>query len=401
MNVLFLTSRLPFPPVGGDRLRTFQFIRYLARRHRVTIASFVEHEDEIRAAAPYEDLFHRLVPVLLPRSQSHLNCLRGLASPEPLQVHYYSSPRMRAVVAEELDRHGHDVVICHLIRMSQYLPDNARVRKVVDFCDAISLLHQRSSELSPGFGVSSVINAVEARRVGPYERAAIENADASIFISGVDADYFRQAGLSDGVAVISNGVDPDQFAFNAEPRDDNRIVFVGNMRTFPNTDAVAYFVEEVFPVILRERPGAKFYIVGNEPSKRVRALHNGDNVIVTGRVDSVIPYVAGAAVVVAPMRTCAGVQNKILESLAVGTPVVTTSMGAEGLEPSIMDIADSPAEFARATIELMKNPHMRRQRAIAGRSYIEKHCTWEKSLESLDSLLEGSRTAGKLQSSPA
>ncbi len=401
MNVLFLTSRLPFPPVGGDRLRTFQFVKYLSRRHRVTVASFVEREDEARAAEAYRGLYERLITVLLPRSRSYLNCLRGLASSDPLQIHYYASPRMRAVVSEEMGKH--DVVVCHLIRMAQYLPADARVRRVVDFCDAVSLLHKRSSELRHGFGLSSLINAVEAHRVSPYERNAIAKADAALFISPVDADHFRHTGHPSRVEVVSNGVDVEQFAFHPDPRDDNRIAFVGNMRTFPNTDAVAYFVEEIFPRVREARPDAVFHIVGNEPSKRVRALHDGRRVMVTGRVESVIPYVARAAVVVAPMRACAGVQNKILESLAVGTPVVATSMGAEGLEPGIMAVADSPPEFARATVELMQNAGLRRERALAGRAYVEAHCTWEKSLERLDALLT-SLPAGResaMQTTPA
>jgi len=389
VKILFLSSRLPFPPVGGDRLRTFQFVRYLGRRHRVTVASFVEHEEEARAAEPYRDLYERLIPVVLPKYQSQLNCVRGLVSSTPLQVHYYSSPKMHEVVDAELGGGEYDAVVCHLIRMTQYLPGDSRVRKVVDFCDAISLLHQRSLELRPGLSMSTMISNVEARRVGPYERAAIEKADASIFISGVDADYFRQRGHSGRIAVVSNGVDVDQFKFNDKTRDDNRIVFVGNMRTFPNTDAVTYFNEQVFPMIRKARPGATFHIVGNEPSGPVRALHDGRNVIVTGRVESVIPYVENAAVVVAPMRTCAGVQNKILESLAIGTPVITTSMGAEGLEPSIMAVADTPAEFARLTLELMDDPARRHERALAGRAYVESHCTWEKALEPLDALLAG------------
>ena len=389
--------------MGGDRLRTFQFIRHLSRRHRVTIATFVESEQDAHAAAPYRELYHRLLPVVLPRRQSYLNCLRGLASTDPLQVHYYASPRMHEIVARELATGSYDVVFSHLIRMAQYLPGNTPVRKVLDFCDAISLLHTRSVKLKPALGRASLISAIEARRVGKYERAAFARTDASIFVSDVDADHFRQQGMSNGISVISQGVDPDQFPFHAESRDDNRIVFLGNMRTFPNTDAVVYFAKEVFPIIQDQRPQATFHIVGNEPSRRVRALHDGKSIMVTGRVSSVIDYVAGSAVTVAPMRTCAGVQTKILESLALGTPVVTTTMGAEGLEPSIMAVADSPEEFARASVMLMQDPHARRERAIAGRAYIEKHCTWEKSLESLDSLLEGTASPARsaLQSSPA
>ena len=404
MNILFLTSRLPFPPVGGDRLRMCQFLRHLSRRHRVTVASFVESEREAHVAVEYRQLYDRLLPVVLPRSRSYLNCIRGLASTDPLQVRYYSSPRMREVVAEELATRSYDAVFCHLIRMAQYLPDDSRVRKVVDFCDAISLLHDRSMKLRPALGRASLISALEARRVGSYERAAFARTDASIFVSEVDANHFRLAGMTDGITVISQGVDPAQFPFTPDSRDDNRIVFLGNMRTFPNTDAVVYFVKEVFPIIQSERPRAVFYIVGNEPSRRVRALHNGTNVIVTGRVDSVIPYLAGAAVMVAPMRSCAGVQTKILESLAIGTPVVATTMGAEGLDPGIMTVADSPREFADATLELMNNPHLRRERAIAGRAHVDRNCTWENSLERLDSVLAGAsatREPTTLQSNPA
>jgi len=375
--------------VGGDRLRTFQVVKHLSRRHRVTIASFVEHAQEADAAAPYRDLYERLIPVVLPKEQSHLNCLRGLASSDPLQVHYYASSAMRAAVRGELATGRYDAVFCHLIRMAQYLPDDPGVRKVLDFCDAISLLHARSSPLRHGVGWSSLVNAVEARRVGPYERSCLHRADVSIFISAVDADYFQRAGAKGRIGVMSNGVDIDAFPFHDGARDENRIVFVGNMRTFPNTDAVVYFVEEVLPLIRVARPETTFYIVGNEPPRRVQKLHDGEHVIVTGRVDSVVPYLAGAAVAVAPMRAAVGIQNKILESLAIGTPVVTTHMGAEGLDPDLLAVADSPQAFARATLELMQNETRRRERSRAGRAYVETHCSWDQALSVLDSFLSG------------
>jgi glycosyltransferase involved in cell wall biosynthesis len=296
---------------------------------------------------------------------------------------------MRATVRGELATGRYEAVFCHLIRMAQYLPDDPGVRKVLDFCDAISLLHARSSPLRHGVGWSSLVNAVEARRVGPYERSCIRKADVSIFISSVDADYFQRAGAKGRIGVMTNGVDIDGFPFHAGPRDENRIVFVGNMRTFPNTDAVAYFVDEVLPLIRAARPQTTFYIVGNEPPRRVQKLHDGEHVFVTGRVDSVVPYLSSAAVTVAPMRAAVGIQNKILESLAVGTPVVTTHMGAEGLDPGLLAVADSTEEFARATLELMQDETRRRERSLAGRAYVEAHCTWDRALEVLDSFLSG------------
>jgi sugar transferase (PEP-CTERM/EpsH1 system associated) len=388
VNVLFLTSRLPFPPIGGDRLRTFNFVKHLGQRHRLTIASFVEHEREREAAEPYLGLCDKLITVPLPRTKSYANCLRGLLSARPLQVHYYASPRMQAAVAEEMARQRYDVVICHLIRMAQYLPVDTSVHKVVDFTDAMSLFYTRSAPLRRTFALSSLISSVESKRVLRYEHETMMKTDESIFISGVDADCFRSSGVTSRLGVVSNGVDLERFPFNPTDRDPNRIVFVGNMRTFANTDAVVFFVNSILPVIKRTRPEATFYIVGNQPSKEVRALHDGQSVFVTGLVDSVVPYLSRAVVQVAPMRACAGVQNKILEALAVGTPVVTTTIGAEGLDASLMAVADTPEEMARITLELMQDAEKRRRRALTGREYVEAHCTWSKCLESLDAVLE-------------
>jgi glycosyltransferase involved in cell wall biosynthesis len=159
------------------------------------------------------------------------------------------------------------------------------------------------------------------------------------------------------------------------------------MRTFPNTDAVTYFARKIFPLIKARKRDATFLIVGNQPTRRVRSLHDGKSITVTGLVDSVVPYLANAAVLVAPMRVSAGVQNKILEALAVGTPVVTTSIGAEGLDGGVIQIADTPEEFARATLLLMEHEGKRREASIAGRKWVQEHYSWDQALRRLNSLL--------------
>lgn len=397
MKILFLTSRLPFPPIGGDRLRTFNFVKYLGARHAVTVVSFVENEREVENAAEHRDLYEKLITVPLPRAKSYLNCVAGVFSSRPLQVHYYRSSRMKAIVDAELASNHYDIVVSHLIRMVQYLPFGGPPRTWIDFTDAISLYHARRSQLPGASSRWSAINWVEARRVGPYERAAMQKADHSIFISSVDAEWFSRSG--DGrIAVVPNGVDLDRFAFEAADYDPDRIVFLGNMRTFPNTDAALFFARDVLPLVRRERPGATFAIVGNQPPPAIRELHNGRDVIVTGAVDSVIPYLREAAVLVAPMRACSGVQNKMLEALAVGTPVVTTSMGAEGLETGTMVIGNTPEEIARATVEVMNDRGRRQALSEAGRRYVETHCTWEQALSGLDTLMDD---AGAGRSRPA
>jgi glycosyltransferase involved in cell wall biosynthesis len=294
---------------------------------------------------------------------------------------------MKAAVDAELAGDRYDVVISHLIRMAQYLPAAGPARRWIDFTDAISLYHTRRTHLRYRVSSSSIINWIEHRRVLPYERAMIAKADRSLFISRADADSAAGAGHGERVAVVPNGVDLEQFPFAGGGYDRDRIIFLGNMRTFPNTDAAHFFATRVFPLVLRARPGATFHIVGTQPSRPVRRLHNGRDIVVTGRVPSVVPHLRDAALLVAPMRACSGVQNKILESLAVGTPVVATTMGAEGLEDAPLVVADTAEGIAQAALEIMENPQRRRDLSAAGRSYIERTCTWDTTLAPLDRLL--------------
>ena len=386
MNILFLTSRMPFPPVGGDRVRSYQLLRHLAARHKITLVTFVENKEQVKAAAEYGELYDRLVPVPLSRARSYLNSLAGLASSEPLQAHYYTSSRMKAALKDEFARNRYDAALIHMIRMCPYL-DDIPVRKVTDLCDALALYHRRATGVTRGVNPSTLIHHVEAKRLGAYERRAIRKSDVALFISKVDAEYYNE--LIDRSAVVCNGVDLEAFPFHAGSRDDNRLVYLGNMKTFQNTDAAVYFATEIFPLIRASRPDAVFTIVGNQPSKRVQALHDGKNIIVTGKVDSVTPHLARAAVFVAPMRAFAGVQNKILESLAVGTPVVATPIGAEGLHPDMLTVADSPQDFAAATLELMADPEARRRRSLAGRKLVESFYSFENTFRDLDELLTG------------
>jgi sugar transferase (PEP-CTERM/EpsH1 system associated) len=387
--------------VGGDRVRTFQFIKHLSKRHRVTVAALVEHEGDEKAAEPYRDLFYKMIAVPLSRRQSYINCVRCIVdSNDPLQVRYYASAQMRAALKEELARERYDVVVSHMLRMNWYL-DDIPLPTVVDQCDAVSVFHRRSIAITRGITVARLMHMIEARRTEAYEVEAIRKADATIYISREEARHFPQ--YADKITVVPNGVDLDAFPFQPIPYRENHIAYMGNMRTFQNTSAATYLVHEVLPLIHQKRPDTILHIVGNEPRKAVKELHNGKSVIVTGRVDSVVPYIAGASVVVAPMRAVAGVQNKILESLALGTPVVTTSIGAEGLAHEILTVHDTPRGLADATLELMHNPSLRRERALLGRAYLEKHCTWEKALAGLDAVVEDKAAPrqSKSRSSPA
>ncbi len=387
MKILFLTSRLPFPPIGGDKLRTFNFLKYLKQKYEVTLISFIENETELQNISEYRKYYDKLISVTLPKVNSYKNTFFGLFSSKPLQIHYYNSDKMRREMENEL-KNGYDVVFSHLIRMAQYLPESEGIKKVVDFTDAISLNYERSKKFRKG--LFSVINYVEAKRVYHYEQSVIKKSSRSIVISEIDADFLRNEQNKDKIKIVANGVDLDMFQFYTGPYKTNQICFVGNMRTFPNTDAVNYFVKSVFPKLKKVNEDLKFYIVGNEPPAEIWNLHNDKDIIVTGFVESVVPYITDSAVLIAPMRVGAGIQNKILEAMALGTPVVTTSIGAEGLNNDMALIGDTPEELSDKIFSLMNDVGLRKEKARKGREYIEENFRWEKVFKDLEENFVGS-----------
>lgn len=388
MKILFLTSRLPFPPIGGDRLRTFNFIKHLSKSHEVTILSLFEREEELSDIEAYKTLYHKLIPVKLSRTRSYLNCFRGLFSSLPLQVHYYRKDEVRDRLDAEL-RQGYDAVFCHLIRMAQYLPEGNHPYKIVDFTDAISLNYERSKTFSKG--IVSFINRIESKRVFRYELDTIVRADAAIFISESDSTYLTTPFNADKIRIVPNGVDLQTFTFDSAQHDPNKIVFMGNMRTFPNADAAVFLGQHIFPLLQRRHPNLKLYVVGQEPTRAVRRLHDGKTIFVTGYVDSVSEHLQSAAAMVAPMRVGAGMKNKILEAMALGTPVVTTKIGAEGLDAEKMLVADTPEAIAQATQTLLDDRRLRREKARSARKYVEENFGWDKQLIQLEWILQNHR----------
>ncbi len=386
MRILFLTSRLPFPPVGGDRLRAYHLLEHLTHEHSVTLISFVESSDELRTATDHLPRLKRLVQIPLSRAVSYRNCIRGLFSRDPLQIHYYRSRRMREAVYDEL-RSGYDVIVCHLIRMAQYLPSGPGIRKIVDLTDAISLNYERARRYRRG--PFRLINRIEAGRVRQYEIDTIRRADSTLLISEVDAAHLSTDGNLEGIRIVRNGVALENFPFAEGRHDPDQICFVGNLRYFPNVDAALYLAHEVFPRIRALRPSARLVVVGANPPKSVQQLADGNSIRVTGFVETVVPYVHGSSILLAPMRVGAGVQNKILESLALGTPVVTTPLGAEGLDPRYLSVGEGTHALADRALQIIEDGELRSSRARAGRSYIERDFRWENVLSTLDDCVAG------------
>jgi len=374
--------------VGGDKLRVFNFIKHLSRNHKIALISFIADPEEADYLIEYASLLERVKTVLLSKEKSYSNACRGILSPKPFQIHYYYLKKMRQLIFQEIESGKYDLVFVHLIRMAEYVKDLRGVPRILDLTDAISLNYERSVRYRRD--VFYLVNLIEKEKVRRYETEIISHFEKNLLISPVDKNYLSRYTDNQNIEIVPNGVDIDYFQFYDGVFDLNRVVFLGNMRTFPNSDAVEYFCKEILPLIRKELPKVKFHIIGSEPSKVVRKLASEPEVVVTGYVKDVRPFLRKAAVSVCPMRVGAGIQNKILESMAIGTPVVSTPEGVEGIEVNPGQeilVSNSSSDFAQKVTELIQNRALRRSISLNARRLVEKKYTWEITLNQLEHII--------------
>jgi len=395
MRILFITPRFPYPPLKGDQVRSYNQIRVLSQKHSITLLSFTENSGELDRVPVLEKFCNHIETVELRPFRSYLTVVLGLFSPLPLQTHYYCSSEMERRISTVTENGDFDVVHVQLIRMAPYLAYFDKTPKVIDFIDALSLNMERRYRYDKG--VFALGAYLEWRRLKRYEAEICRRFDQAIMVSPIDK---RAVGALDKVNVNPNGVDTEAFSFVLEGREPSTIIFSGNMGYFPNVDAVCWFSQKVFPLIKAHIPHVKFYVVGANPHKDIQRLNAEKNIIVTGFVDNIHEYLARATVAVCPMRSGAGIQNKVLEAMASGTPVVATEHVLGGIQATpgenIM-IANEPKEFAERVVELLKKPSLRRKLAMNARQLIEKKYTWEISVQQLERIYEAAITAHALR----
>jgi sugar transferase (PEP-CTERM/EpsH1 system associated) len=375
MRICFLTPRFPYPPLKGDTLRVYHQIRALSADHRITLLSLAEAPV---SQADYQEvaaLCERVEVVALPKWRAALNLGAGIVSAQPLQVHYYRAAAVADQLRALLAGGTYDVIHATLIRMLPYVWNLRRPPVVVDLIDSLSLnLADRRTQVR---GPKRLGYELEYGRVQAYERAVVRHFPALVLSSPADKEAL---GGGDHITVIPNGVDIDRFPFQGpEGRDPATLVFTGNMGYHPNEVAVVWFAAEVWPRLRAARPAARFQVVGTNPTERVRALA-GNGIEVLGRVPDVTTYLHAASVAVCPMRSGSGIQNKVLEAMACGAPVVATSIanrGVQGVPDRDLLVADTAESVAAAVLRLLDAPAVAASLAGAGRAFVEQHFRWE------------------------
>ena len=391
MKILYIAHRIPYPPDKGDKIRAYHQLKHLAARHELHLACLVDDPEDLHHIATLRELCASVSYAYRGRLKSAILAGLALFTNKPLSAASFYSRVLKREIARRIQRENFDAIVAYSSSVAGYVLDIPDIPKVMDFVDVDSAKWEHYAEFCRP--PMSWVYRMEARRLASREQEIARRFDHSILISDREAEALRTRTPNRPVSVIPNGIDTEYFAPNGNGTpsvDEPLIVFTGVMDYFPNIDAVKYFCDEVFGLIRHEVPNARFCIVGRNPTRQVRRLARHPNVIVTGGVKDVRPYLSRALLSVAPLRIARGLQNKVLEAMAMGLPVVTTPAVLAGIQATAADgvaTANNPEEFAGQVVSLLRNPDLRRQRSVQARRYVESRHTWDELVADLEGII--------------
>ena len=401
-DLLFLTHRIPFPPNKGDKIRSFNLLKHLAKDFRIHLGTFIDDPDDWQYVDAVKEYCVDSCFVGLNPFGAKLRSTRGLITGEALTLPYYRNAQLGCWVDGVLARGSIKKILVFSSALAQYvMHDNAKhTRRVIDFVDIDSDKWRQYSQ-SLNWPLSWLYQR-ESKTLLDFERRIANQFDASVFVSEAESDLFKKLAPESAARVtyVENGVDTDYFnpqASLVNPYGESRhvLVFTGAMDYWANADAVIWFASEVFPHIRDSVPDAEFFIVGGRPTESVKTVGQAEGVTVTGAVKDIRPYLAYARLAVAPLRIARGVQNKVLEAMAMGKAVLATSAALDGIAScSNLDAlrADDPEIMAQKAIDFLIGD-TNDQLGETSRECIESNYNWSANLEHIEQLLNNpSRT---------
>ena len=387
VNILFLAQRIPYPPNRGDKITSWRLIERMSRNHKVTVIAFAHDEqDEQAARALNEEKGIETIAIPHKESTKKLASLPLLLTRKPLTLGVYGSRALQA----EVDRRIGDMDFAYAFSSSMgafLLPHTLPWVMHIAELDS-DKWHQYSERTS--FPMSWVYRR-EWKTLLRFEQRLAEAAITNVLCTPLEEEIFQREIPGHPTVVLQNGVDLDYFHPAPEKAEGNRIAFTGVMDYLPNIDACRLFVKEIFPLVRAQVPDARFDIVGSKPTPEVQALGEVDGVTVTGFVEDIRDWTHRASVSVAPIRIARGIQNKVLEAMAMGLPVVGSTSATQGVQATAGEhywVTDDPAQHAEMVVRLLKEPDTARELGQAGRRFVEANYDWEVTLRPLDLILE-------------
>lgn len=392
-SALFLCHRMPWPPDKGDKIRSYHVLRRLAERYRVHLGTFVDDPADWRHLASVEALCAGVCVRPLSPWRTRWRALASLVRGDALSIGVYRDRVMRRWVERVLAEQKPALAVCYSSGVAPLVMPHAHLRRVMDFVDVDSDKWRQYAQARRG--LPRMIYRREANRLARFEHRIAAQFDASIFVSEPEAAFFRQQVPASAGKVfgIPNGVDtgywnPQRSCASPYQPGERVVVFVGAMDYRANVDAVQWFAREVWPRVSTQCQEARFYIVGSKPTASVRALTELAGITVTGRVEDVRPYLAHAHVVAAPLRIARGIQNKVLEALAMEKVLLATPEAWEGVadfEGRQGCIDASPEVLAAEALRWLEVPQV--ARVPAARAMIQSRYDWKRNLDVYENVL--------------
>ena len=369
MNLLFLSTRSPYPLISGHSLRTYHILKGAAQNHNVTFVTFIqlpEHELKKENLDHLKSFCKAVYPFEIPADMSKITLAKmlflNLFSSLPFVGQKYDGPLMRQKIREIIQREHIDLVHVDMLPLTVYINEFEHLPKILvnHNVESIRLYRWFRTEPNP---LKKGYLGIQWLKLRSFERSAMNKFDGCVVVSEVDKELLLKMKVKSSLFVVPNGTDTNFFRPNSGKVVENTVLWIGHMDVHTNKDAVLYFWKEIFPILQNKYPQVKMTFVGTAPPKEIAAAARTDgNVRVTGFVDDIRPYIDEAAVMVVPIRIGSGTRLKILDAMAMGKAIVSTSVGCEGINVSNgknILIADDPEDFANKTIELLKNPDMR------------------------------------------
>jgi hypothetical protein len=389
MRILYLCHRFPFPPARGGKIRPFNMIKHLSRRHEVVVASLVRSPEEAEAGRGLSQHCSEFMMGQVTAPAAWARMIAHLPTPQPSSMGYFYSPDLARRIKQRMKRERFDFIFVHCSSVAPYVSKVPGIPKMLDFGDMDSQKWLEYSRFKPFF--LSLGYWLEGRKMEVAEKALARRFDLCTCTTKAELETLRRFQVPTPTDWFPNGVDTDFFKPSDAAYDPDAISFVGRMDYFPNQQAMLFFSNEVFPLIREARPAATLTIIGAEPFAEIRRLAARDGITVTGTVPDVRDYVRRSAVSVAPLSIARGTQNKIIECMAMGVPVVTSPEAVGGVDAvpgEHLWVARSPREYASKLLTLMTDPAARQRLALAARARVETHHSWANSMAKLDQIIE-------------
>jgi sugar transferase (PEP-CTERM/EpsH1 system associated) len=392
-DLLFLSHRIPYPPTKGEKIRAWHFFERLAQTHRMHLGCFIDDPDDFRHVPKLRDMCADLLCVPLDKRRQKLRALTRLRPGRPLTPDYFGDPQLQKWTNAKLNSGQMSRVFVFSSGMARYAMGTDQPGRVLDMVDIDS---EKWTDLATrARWPASLVWAREGRTLLRFEREAAQKFERTLFVSQAECDRFAAIApeSAERTTFVENGVDLELFspahAFESPfPPRKRMLVFTGTMDYWPNADAMTWFATSVMPPLRTRCPDLLLAVVGANPTAEVAALAGAPDILVTGRVADVRPYLAHADVVVAPLRVARGIQNKVLEGMAMGRPVVASPQAFEGVraEPGRdLLVADGAEALAQAIGDVLDGRHP--ALGANGRQAMERGYAWRETLRRLDEIM--------------